>query len=77
MPTSKASELFRHNVATVMADRGISHGDLATGIGTKRPAISKILAGREGVTLDRAERIAKFLGFPLSALVGDKIEQHA
>lgn len=71
--SSPASELFRKNLLAVLRERGMSQNDLAELIGTSRPAISKIISGVEGVTLDRADRIATALGFTLSELLEEKL----
>lgn len=70
---SPASELFRKNLVAVLRERGMSQNELAEMIGTSRPAISKIISGVEGVTLDRADRIATALDFTLSELLEEKL----
>lgn len=72
---SAAAERFRAKVRNIMDARGISIADMARAIGSARPGISRILAGKEGVTLDRAERIADYLEVELSELVAAKEEK--
>lgn len=69
-----AADLFRHNVRFIMDRDGITMQALAERVGTSRPGISRILSGQDGVTLNRAERIAKALGEPLFALLGERPE---
>lgn len=71
MPSSRANDVFRANVQFLLDERGMSQRDLAAAVGVKPPTLSTILRGKEGVTLDRAERIAEALGVPLSALLTD------
>jgi len=63
-----AADLFRENVRAVMEDRELTITELAVKVGTSRPGMSRILAGYDGVTIDRAERIARALKVPLSDL---------
>lgn len=75
MPSSKAADVFRHNVRLLMDDNGLTITALAEKIGTSRAGVSRILSGDDGVTLDRAERIATALGFPLASLLTEKISR--
>lgn len=67
-----AADVFRRNVRRVMDERGINITELAEKIGTSRPAMSRILSGIDGVTIDRAERIAKALKQRLADLFLEK-----
>lgn len=64
-----AAEIFRTNVRNVMDERGLKIAELARAIGTARPSMSRILSGKERVTLDRAERIAHELRVELADLL--------
>lgn len=63
------SEVFRENLRRLMQLQGITQAELAKKAGTSEPAISRILSGRDGVTLARGERIAAALSVPFSKLV--------
>lgn len=71
--SSTASELFRKNIQTVLHENGLSHQALAEMIGTSRPGITRIISGADGVTIERADRIATALGFTLSELLEEKL----
>lgn len=71
--SSKASELFRRNIQTVLHENGLSHASLAEMVGTSRPGITRIISGVDGVTIERADRIANALGFTLSELLEEKL----
>lgn len=77
MPDSPAAEVFCHNVRTVMKDKDLSISKFAKQMNITRPGLSSVLSGKERVTLERAERIAKALGIPLVALLSDKFHQPA
>lgn len=64
-----AMSRFTDNVLAILDDRGTTITWLAAECGISRPNLSKILNGREGVTLERAERIAEALSVELSDLV--------
>ena len=72
MASATAAEIFRHNVQTLMDERDINITDLAEATGMSRPGLSRVLSGKEGVTFERAERVASYFGFPLAALIADK-----
>ena len=71
------SEVFRLSVRKEMDDRGITITALAKAVGTSRSGMSCILAGKDNVTLERAGRIAKAIGVPLSDLVDENIFEKA
>ena len=56
-----------------MEAQGVTAARLAELAGMSRPGVSRILNGRENVTLVRAQRIAEALGVDLSELVAEKI----
>lgn len=64
-----AAERFRKNVRRLMDDRELTITELAEAVGTSRPGLSRILSGQDGVTLERAERIAKALKISLPDLL--------
>jgi len=72
MASATAVEIFRHNVLSLMEDRGITQGTLSKAVGMSRPGLNRVLAGKEGLSMERAERIAGYFGFPLAALIADK-----
>lgn len=61
----KAEKIFRQNMRAVMQLEGITMEALAVAVGTKQPNISRILSGKEGLSLERAERISLALGSSL------------
>lgn len=65
----KASERFRQNLATAMESNELSQGQLAAIAGLKRPYVSRVLSGATAPGMDQCERLAKAVGFPLSALL--------
>jgi transcriptional regulator with XRE-family HTH domain len=69
---SKPAESFRRNVARIIFERGMTIQDLALLSGMHRPNISRVLSGKEQVTLDRAGRIAKALHMDLAELISTK-----
>ena len=68
-----AADLFRERVRSMMDDRHLTITDLAEAIGTSRPSMSRILSGDENVTIERAERIAKFFQKPLAVFFSEKL----
>lgn len=70
----QAAENFRFNVRALLDQRGLTITKLSGMCGVMRPGLSRILSNKEGVTLDRAEKIAKALGLPLSALISVKFD---
>ncbi len=74
-----AAEILRNNLRAIMVERKLTIQDLADIAGTKRPNMSRILAGNEGLSIARAERIAEALGLTLADLITSvgKIRQPA
>lgn len=70
---SGCEQTFRHNVKAMLDVRDMSQQALADAIGCSRSNISRLLNGDEGVTIERADKIAKAVGMPLSVLLGEKI----
>lgn len=71
--SSTASELFRKNLKTAIRERGTTQSKLAEAVGTSESAISNIISGSQGVTIERADKIAKALDFTLSELLEEKL----
>jgi len=71
--SSSASELFRRNVRTVLEERGMSIAELANVTKSSRPGLSRVLSGDDGITIERADKIAKALDFTLSELLEEKL----
>ena len=69
MQDTSAMQRFTDNVARIMTDQGITVTGLASSSGIGRPGLSRILNGHEGITLERAEKIAEALGVELSELI--------
>lgn len=66
--------IFCKNVRTALEARGMTLTSLAEATGIHRPNLSKILSGKEGVTLDRAGVISSALGYSLSDLVSSNFK---
>jgi transcriptional regulator with XRE-family HTH domain len=69
---NRPAESFRKNVARILFERGMTINELALLSESSRPTISRVLSGKEQVTLDRAGRIAKALHLDLAELVSTK-----
>ncbi len=65
-------ETFSQNVMSILEHRGWTIQQLADECKMDRSNLSKILHGRDGCTLQRAQRIADALKTPLSKLVSEK-----
>jgi transcriptional regulator with XRE-family HTH domain len=74
-----AAEIFRVNLRAIMVERGLTIQQLADLVGTARPNMSRILSGKEGLSIDRAEHMAEALGVELTDLLSsvEKIRQTA
>lgn len=78
MASAPASEIFRYNVRMIMASKNLTISAVAAAVGTSQSSLSNVLAGKEGVSFNRAERIAKHLGYELAAMIVEKfVEQPA
>ncbi len=69
---TRPAESFRKNVARMLVERGMTINELALLSESSRPTISRVLSGKEQVTLERAGRIAKALHSDLSELISTK-----
>ena len=74
MPQSVSMNLFRNNLKKALVAQGMTHQQLADAAGVRRTSISKILSGIEGVSLDRADRLAQAVGIPLSDLISSNFK---
>lgn len=61
------------NVRSLLRTRGMSQRELAELAGMYEANVNRILQGKEGVTIERAERLAIALGVSLSDLVSDAL----
>jgi transcriptional regulator with XRE-family HTH domain len=69
-----AAELFRCNVKRILHSRHLTITQLAADSNTSRPGLSRILSAKDGVTLERADAIAKALNIPLRELLSENLE---
>ncbi len=69
MQSSDIMEIFSENVRRHLKLRGATIQWLATASGIARPNLSRILHGKENVSLERAEVIARALQVSLSEMV--------
>ena len=65
------------NLRTLRKDKGIKQDELAAAVGVRQSMISGIETGRVNASLPVAQKIARHLGVPLDALVGEETEQAA
>lgn len=65
-------EAFRENLRDLMEKRGITMTQLADDLGMSRPSLSRVLHGHDGISLERADRIANYLGVPLGRLLRNR-----
>lgn len=73
MTQSVAMNCFARNVQHLIDRNGLTQVELASLAGIHTPNLNRILKGKEGVTIERAERIAAALGVTLSDLVSEKL----
>lgn len=64
-----AMQIFISNIERIRKERGLTQTELANVLGTKQPAISRLLRGEEEITLGRAEKWAECLGVSLAELI--------
>jgi transcriptional regulator with XRE-family HTH domain len=72
MTKSDAMANFAQQLKTIIQDRGMTLSAAAAMAGMDHGNFSKIVNGKENVTLDRAERIANALGVELCIKVREK-----
>lgn len=63
------------NLRGLRREKGIKQEDLAAAVGVRQSMISGIETGRVNASLPVAQKIARHLGVPLDALVGEESEQ--
>ena len=73
MTQSVAMNCFARNVRHLLQQNGITQVELAERAGIHGPNVNRILMGKEGITIERAERIASALGVKLSELVSENL----
>lgn len=66
---SRSLEAFRENLADEIERREIVLQTMADELGMSRPGLSRVIHGHDGITIERAERIADYLGVPLTRLL--------
>ncbi len=66
---SHAANNFRMNVRSLLSTRDLTITQLAIDLGMSRPAMSRLLHGREDVTFTRGEKIAAYFGLDLHDLL--------
>lgn len=71
MSQSVAMNRFKLNLKHAMAEKGISQAHLADVLDVKPSAISRMLTTDEGITIERAEKLASAVGMTLSALFSE------
>lgn len=65
------------NLREVRRARNIKQDELAQAVGVRQSMISGIETGRVNASLPVAQKIAKHLGVPLDALVGEEQSEQA
>lgn len=65
---------FRNNLRKAIEAAGMTQRDLADASGICYVNISRILGEKEGVTLERAERLANAVGIPLADMISAKFK---
>jgi transcriptional regulator with XRE-family HTH domain len=64
------TEIFVANVNALVDGGEISISEIARRAGVNRVNVSLLLSGKQGVTIERAEKIAKAIALPLEDLIG-------
>ncbi len=75
MQESSAMVFLQRNIRLLLEARGMTQGQLAEAAGIPRPGLNRILHGTEGVTVERADRIAKAFGITLSDLLDENLQK--
>lgn len=70
-------DVFARNLGKRMKACGMTQSEVAKLARTPRPNVSRILHGRENVTLERAERIASAVGCTLAELISEDFSESA
>lgn len=66
---SRSLEAFRDNLVDELEKRNLSIAQVAFDLGMSRPSLSRVIHGHDGITIERAERIANYLEVPLVRLL--------
>lgn len=74
MAQSVAMNIFCNNVRAALDANDMTVTALAAATGIDRSNLSRILHGKEGITLDRAGIIAEAIGVSLSDLLSPKFK---
>lgn len=75
MAQSDAMRQLQKNLALLLRSRSMTQRDLAERTSIRQANISRILSGKENVTLDRAERLAKAFDLSLPEMLSDNLEK--
>lgn len=75
LQNARVMKIFIENIRHTLQLKGITQKQLADSLGVSAPAISSIMRGKEGVTIDRAAKIANALGVPLADLFSEKLQK--
>jgi len=68
------TQLFVANVNRIIDDGDLSVSEIARRADINRAELSRVLNGLQGVTIERAEKIADAVGVPLDVLIAGPIE---
>jgi transcriptional regulator with XRE-family HTH domain len=74
MPQSCVMNVFSTNIRQCLKAYGWTARDLCDATGIQEANMSRILNGKEGVSIERADKIAKALEVPLSDLLSESFE---
>lgn len=67
------TELFVANVNAILEAENLSISEVARRAEVSRAELSRVLAGEQGCTIDRAEKIAVAVGLPLEDLLANQV----
>ena len=68
----KPREVFRRNFRQIYIERGLTQQDVADAVGVSRSTVSCWLLGKAYPRADVVDKLSKYLGVPVSALVVDE-----
>jgi len=71
------TQLFVANVNALIDAGDISISEIARRAEVSRPELSRVLNGLQGLTIERAEKIAAAVDMPLDVLLAGPVEAHA
>ena len=75
MTQSSAMTLLQRNIRLLLEAREMSYREFTARSGIAPASLSRIIHGRENVTIDRAEKIAEALGVSLSDLLNENLDK--